>query len=189
MEGPNIIITLENFDQIEKSYSEILFPGLIKGGYYEISSHTPNCTYGYCSTEKFFKALKKIIFDENYENDKDREYLNHWRWFPRNTWYGRDSKLHEEGGHIVHYYTSRNLGSGKDFKKDFTRLSEMNDNTIAQWNRLNSQIIQIPLFRGGNPLKKLGLGIDNIRDLWWCDSENQMIGFHLMDLEKLILEI
>jgi hypothetical protein len=186
---PNVIITLEDFDELEESYSSVLFPGLAKESYYEISSYNPKYTYGYCSTQNFFKALKKVIQKNNYKSNKEREYLNHWRWFPRKIWYAKDDKVHAEGGHIVHYYTSRDLVKCEDFRGDFTLLSEMNQNTQYQWNKLNSEIIKSPFSRGGNPLKKMGLGKNNIEDLWWCDNDNQSVGFSKMDLKKLILEI
>ena len=188
-EGPNVIITLEDFDELEKAYSSVLFPGLLEGGYYKISSYNPSYTYGYCSTEKFFKALKKMLQKGNYKGGKEREYLNHWRWFPRRIRYANDDKVQPEGGTIVHYYTSKDLEKCEDFKGDFTKLSEMNENTIDQWEKLNSMIIKPPFSRGGDPLKKMGLGRNIIENLWWCDNENQSVQFSKIDLKKIILEI
>jgi hypothetical protein len=177
-EDKNIILTLENLDKIEEAYSSRLFNGIELNSYYVIKSWNPDYFYGISNSVGIFTALRRIMkrcyFGGTGSNDT--EYLNHWRWYPGSS-----------GGTLKHWYTSRDLVDGPESKKEFTRLKEMNQETQDFWNKMNSLTIDPPFYKGGDPLKKLGLGI-KITDLWWC-SNNTHVYFRKRDKKELILEI
>jgi len=189
-ERPNMILTLENIDELERIYtsSSQIFPGCHQDHYYVIKSHDPNYVYGICTAKNIFKALKKFMKKQAFKGGKDKEYVNHWRWFPRNMNYAGDGeKSHPEGGYIMHYYNSREPNDDDVSQREFTRLEEMNQNTKDEWNQMNSNVIKPPFYRGGDPLTKLGLGI-GLDNLWWCES-NRSIAFTKYTKEEIILEI
>ena len=88
-ERPNMILTLENIDELERIYtsSSKIFPGCHPDHYYVIKSHDPNYVYGICTAKNIFKALKKLMKKQAFTGGKNKEYVNHWRWFPRNMHY------------------------------------------------------------------------------------------------------
>jgi hypothetical protein len=114
--SPNIILTMENIDIISEIYSSkkdnLIFDGISKNRIFLIQSCGGGWdhVYGICSSDNFFKVLKSFLHKEFYKNDKNREFLNHWRWYPRNISYGnKPGKIYPEGGRLIHYYTSRDL--------------------------------------------------------------------------------
>jgi hypothetical protein len=185
-ERPNIVITWENIDELENTFKfPHLFPGLKDGNYYIISSSRSKYTYGVCSAKEFFSALREVMKDVQFKSSKDREVINHWRWYPRLGHYANEENPRSEGGSIVHFYTSRDLDKNGNPKEDFTRLSEMNQNTKDCFASLKANEIKT-FSRGGSPFKKLGIGI--MDDLWWCDG-NGDISFSSRDSNRIILKI
>jgi len=188
-ERPNIILTLENIDEIEEIYNSAskLLEGISFRDYYVIKSHDPDWVYGISRAKNIFKALKRIMADQNYSDGKDREYINHWRWIPRLSHYANEEKPRSEGGYLTHYYNSRYPNDEEIEHREFSKLSEMNQHTIDHWNEMNSKLINPPFYRGGDPYRKLGIGM-KVQDLWWCES-NRSIGFSKRTKKDLILEI
>jgi len=188
-ERPNLILTLENIDELERIYKEAnkIFPGCHPDHYYVIKSHDPNYVYGLCKAKTIFQALKRLMKKQSFSSDKEREYVNHWRWFPRNMNYANDENSHPEGGYIIHYYNSRYPNDPELDQREFTRLKEMNENTRKTWAEMNSNTIKPPFYKGGDPFKKLGIGLQ-FDDLWWCES-NRNVGFTKYTKKELILVI
>lgn len=189
-EGDNLIITEKNIDELEKAYSSILVPGFHPDDYYIISSWNPDYPYGVCKASGFFNVIRALMKENSfgkYDKPGEKETLNHWRWYPSGSWHVNDEERRPQGGSLKHWYTSRDIDEKTGKLEDWSKLSDMNQNTQDSWNKLNSRIIKPPFYRGGDLFEKLGIGI-KITDLWWCSNPGH-INFSARTKEKIILEI
>ena len=156
------LITEGNIDELEKLHNEgNLLSGVLNDDYYVITSSSAKYTEGITSGKRIFEAIREMIKKTKFSSDKyGKEYLNHWRWFPRNMHYANEKNLRPEGGTLVHMYTYREPDHEDPEYRDFTRLSEYRED-IQKRETMKGKLLN-GFSRNGDPMKALGIGMGEI---------------------------
>ncbi|MCF7815356.1 MAG: hypothetical protein K9N40_12850 [Candidatus Cloacimonetes bacterium] len=178
------LITEDNIDEMEEAHNKgNILSGVLIEDLYVIKSSSSGYVEGMTSGKRIFEAIRSMMIKTRFSSSDDREIINHWRWFPRNSHYAGDKNTRAEGGTLVHMYTSRDTGLGHQPKNDFTRLSELHEDTQKR-ETMEGKILN-GFFRNGNPMKAMGIGAGEI--LW--TKGNGHISFSHRKQGKTILTI